>query len=53
MLLLPAYSAGFGSKKLVVCVFSVFDVVGRSLPPLFCLKFSKSGICSFRRIDLF
>lgn len=34
MFLLPSYSAGFCSKKLVVCVFSAFDVSGSPIPVL-------------------
>lgn len=49
MLLSPFYSACFCSKKLVVCVFSTFGIVSGSPSPLFCLKFSKSDIYSFRK----
>lgn len=44
--LLPSYPAGFCFKKLVVFVFSAFDVVHGSL---FCLKISKPNIYSFRK----
>lgn len=39
--LLPSYPAGFCSKKLVVCVFSAFDVVGGFPPHPFRLNISK------------
>lgn len=47
MFSLPSYPAGFWSKKLAVCVFSAFDVVGGLLSHPFRLNISK--IDSFRK----